>query len=140
MSYRLSFDHADQQLDVIHAYLAQAYWSPGIPRETVAKAIKGSLCIGVFAEDGAQVGFARVITDRATFAYLADVFIVDGHGGQGLAQRMVRALQDHPEMQGLRRWMLATSDAHGVYEKCGFTALANPDIMMEINRPDIYRK
>lgn len=139
-TYHFSFKTEDQQLDVIHCYLTRSYWSPGIPRETVEKAIAGSLCIGCYDADHIQVGFARLVTDRATFAYLADVFVLDGHGGQGLAQRMVRALQDHPEMQGLRRWMLATADAHGVYEKCGFTPVAKPENLMEILEMDIYEK
>jgi len=120
-----------------HAYLTQSYWSPGIAFETVEKALANSLCVSAL-HDGAQVGMARVITDRATFAYLADVYVLDGHGGKGLAKAMVGYLQEHPELQGLRRWMLATRDAHGLYDAMGWQPLADPDIFMQRHFPDIY--
>ena len=139
MAYGISFDKDDLQLEVIHGFLTKAYWSEGIPRETVKKAIKGSFCVGCYAEDGRQAGFARVITDHATFAYLADVFVLPDHTGQGLARKMVKGLLAHDDLQGLRRWALATADAHGVYETLGFKNIMQPELFMEINDPDIYR-
>ncbi|RJF93754.1 GNAT family N-acetyltransferase [Sphingomonas cavernae] len=135
--YVLSDDAATMQVDAIHAYLARSYWSPGIPRETVTRAIANSLCVGVF-RDGAQVGFARVVTDRATFAYLADVYVLEAHQGRGLAHAMVEHLQQHPELQGLRRWMLATNDAHGLYASLGWEAVADPSKLMMRHFPDVY--
>lgn len=137
--YRLSFDKNELQLDVIHGFLKTAYWSEDVPKATVEKAIQGSFCVGCFDPNGAQVGFARIITDQATFAYLADVFVLPDHRGQGLAAKLVRGLMDHKDMQGLRRWLLATADAHGVYEKLGFKAVENPELFMEINVPNIYQ-
>jgi GNAT superfamily N-acetyltransferase len=124
-------------LDAIHAYLSVSYWSPGIPRDVVARAIGGSLCFGLFDPER-QVGFARVVTDRATFAYLCDVYILEGHRGRGLAAWLMEAVIAHPHLQGLRRFVLATRDAHRLYEKFGFVPLARPEIFMEINRPGIY--
>jgi len=137
MSYEISTDPTRLDLDAIHAFLSSTYWSPGIPREVVARAIAHSLCFGVYHE-GAQVGFARMVTDRATFAYLADVYLLEAHRGKGLARRLVGAIMEHPELQGLRRMMLATRDAHGLYAKFGFTPLAAPDRMMERHRPNVY--
>lgn len=135
--YTLCDDPAAMQVDAVHAHLARSYWSPGIPRETVARAIANSLCVGVF-RDGAQVGFARVVTDRATFAYLADVYVLDADQGRGLARAMVAHLHRHPELQGLRRWMLATRDAHRLYASLGWEAVADPAILMTRHFPDIY--
>ena len=137
-TYRLSFDPSDMQVDAIHAFLAQSYWAENIACAVVERAIAGSLCVGVFAPGGEQVGFARVVTDRATFAYLADVYVLEEHRGQGLAQAMVGWLQAHPELQGLRRWLLMTVDAHGVYERLGWTPLAHPERAMERLFPDVY--
>ncbi len=136
--YRLSFDPAELQLDAIHAYLQRSYWSPGIPKETVAKAIQHSLCIGAYAPDGAQVGFARLATDHATFGYLADVYVLEAHRGKGLSRAMVEALLALPEVQGFRRLLLATRDAHGLYEKLGFESVTDPKPFMQIVRKDIY--
>lgn len=135
--YELSDDNAAMQLDAIHGYLARSYWSPGVPKDIVARAIANSLCVGVF-RDGAQVGFARVVTDRATFAYLADVYVLEEHRGHGLARAMVAHLHDHPELQGLRRWMLATNDAHGLYASLGWEAVAEPSKLMMRHFPDVY--
>jgi GNAT superfamily N-acetyltransferase len=135
----ISFDAETLDLDVIHGFLTTSYWSPGIPRETVARAIAGSLCVGAYA-DGAQVGFARLVTDRATFAWLADVFVLPEARGQGVARRMVQALMDHPEMQGLRRWLLATLDAHGVYAALGWTPLAHTERFLERHDPEVYQR
>lgn len=137
--YRLSFDKSELQLGVIHGFLKGAYWSEGIPKATVKKAIEGSFCVGCYNDSDDQVGFARIITDKTTFAYLADVFVLPEHRGQGLAARMVKGLQDHKELQGLRRWFLVTADAHAVYRKLGFTEIATPEVFMEINNPDIYK-
>lgn len=136
--YRLSLDPADLQFDVIHGYLAQSYWSPGIPRDLVEKAARHSLVAGVYGPDGAQVGFARLVTDRATFGYLADVFVLEAHRGKGLSTAMVRALMDLPEVQGFRRLMLATRDAHGVYEKLGWSRVEDPGPFMQILRKGVY--
>ncbi|MFC7048425.1 GNAT family N-acetyltransferase [Emcibacter nanhaiensis] len=138
-AYQYSFDKERLQPDVIHGFLTQSYWADGIPLDTVQKCIDGSLCIGVYDSDGVQAGFARVVTDRASFAYLADVFVLPDYQGQGLARELVSRLRAHPELQGLRRWMLATRDAHGVYARLGFEPVQNPDIFMEINVPDIYK-
>ena len=136
--YAISTDR--QRLDVaaIHAYLTQSYWSPGVPRAVVERAIANSLCFGVY-RGAEQVGFARVVTDKATFAYLADVFILAPHRGQGLSKWLMAVITGHEDLQGLRRFMLGTKDAHPLYEKFGFTALANPARMMEILKPDVYR-
>ncbi|HET6523224.1 GNAT family N-acetyltransferase [Sphingopyxis sp.] len=139
-AYRLSFDPADMQVDAIHAFLAQSYWAENIARGLVERAIEGSLCVGVFAPGGEQVGFARVVTDRATFAYLADVYVLAAHRGHGLAARMVTTLHDHPDLQGLRRWMLATSDAHGLYASLGWTAVEDSTPFMQRHFPDVYRQ
>ena len=117
-------------LDVIHGFLSASYWSPDVPRETVRRAIENSLCFGVYI-GAAQVGFARVITDLATFAYLADVFVLEAYRGRGLSKRLMDAIVSHPQLQGLRRWMLITRDAHGLYARYGFTPLAAPDRFME---------
>jgi GNAT superfamily N-acetyltransferase len=126
-------------LDVIHGFLTRSYWSPGIPRETVERALQHSLPFGLYL-GAAQVGFARVITDFTSFGYLADVFILEEHRGQGLSKWMMEVLFSHPELQGFRRWMLATRDAHGLYQKVGFTPLAAPERFMEKWVPDIYRR
>lgn len=125
-------------LDVIHKFLVQSYWSAGIPKELLALAIANSLSFGVY-EGKQQVGFARVISDYATFAYIADVFVLEEHRGKGLSKRLMEIIISHPRLQGLRRWHLATRDAHGLYQQYGFTALSDPARHMEISRPDIYQ-
>lgn len=138
--YRLSTDPSRLQPEVIHAWLSgESYWAAGIPRETVARALAGSLCAGVYAEDGAQVAFARVITDRATFGWLADVFVLPAHQGTGLGKALVAYLLAHPDLQGLRRLMLATADAHGLYARFGFSELEKPERFMERHRPMAYK-
>ncbi|MFC7419542.1 GNAT family N-acetyltransferase [Iodobacter arcticus] len=136
--YHISTDQQRFDLDAIHAFLSQSYWSPGISRDTVAKATQNSLAFGVFLGDQ-QIGFARVITDRASFAYLADVYILDTHRGQGLAKYLIATIQAHPDLQMIRRFMLATKDAHSLYTQFGFTELGNPARFMEINLPAIYQ-
>ena len=138
-SYEISTDPARLDIDAIHAFLTQSYWSPGIPRATVARAIAHSLCFGAFWE-GQQVGFARVVTDRTTFAYLCDVYVLEAHRGRGLAKQLMDRVVQHPDLQGLRRMMLATRDAHGLYARYGFKPLAAPGVMMEIHKPDVYRQ
>jgi GNAT superfamily N-acetyltransferase len=133
----LSLDPSRLDIDAIHAFLIESYWSPGISRDVVARAIAGSVCIGAFQGD-AQVGFARLVTDKATFAYLADVYVLVEHRGQGLARAMLDALFAHANVQDLRRIMLATRDAHELYAKYGFTPLCAPDRFMELHRPDVY--
>jgi GNAT superfamily N-acetyltransferase len=136
-TYEISADAARLDVNAIHAFLTATYWSPGIPLETVWRAIQNSVCIGVYL-DGRQVGFARVITDKATFGYLADVYVLEEHRGHGLSGRMLDGLLRLPELLGLRRVMLATRDAHSLYEKFGFKALAAPSRFMEIHNPDAY--
>ena len=138
MDIRISSDRADIDLDLVHGYLSrEAYWCPGIPRAVVERAVAGSLCFSVLL-DGKQVGFARVVTDGATFGYLADVFILSPHRGQGLSKRLMEHILAHPQLQGLRRFCLATADAHALYAQYGFTALAKPERYMERYRPDAY--
>ena len=135
--YRLSFKDIDAA--AAHAFLTTAYWCEGIPLATVERAIANSLCIALHADGQGQVGFARVVTDRATFAYLCDVYMLEAHRRQGLADWMVQSLLAHPDLQGLRRFMLFTRDAHPFYARHGFKPLATPDRGMEVVRPGIYR-
>lgn len=135
--YEISSERGRMDVAAIHAFLTRTYWARGIPLETVQRAIENSLCFGVFQGE-AQVGFARVITDQATFAYLADVYLLDEHRGKGLARRLVQAVLAHPRLQGLRRWLLVTRDAHALYRPHGFEPVAHPDRIMEIHRPDAY--
>jgi N-acetylglutamate synthase-like GNAT family acetyltransferase len=130
-------DPSRLDMDVIHGFLAQTYWARGIPRELVERAVRNSLCFGLYEGEG-QVGFARVVTDQATFAYLADVFVLESHRGRGLAKILIAAVVADPRLQGLRRWMLATRDAHGLYARYGFKPLAAPGGFMEVHAPDVY--
>lgn len=127
-----------EDLDILHPILAATYWSPDIPREIVARACGNSLC--AIARDGARrlIGFARVVSDRATFAWLCDVVVVQEHRGRGVAHGLVAALRAEPDLAGLRRWLLATRDAHGVYAPLGFTPLAAPERWMEIKAASPY--
>lgn len=136
--YEVSTDPARLDVAAIHAFLTASYWSPGIPRATVERAIANSVCVGAYL-DGQQVGFARMVTDQATFAYLADVYVLDDHRGRGLSTRMLESLMQRPELQGLRRMLLVTRDAHGLYERFGFTALAAPARFMERHDPHAYQ-
>ncbi len=126
----VSDDPARLDFDVVHGYLTRSYWSPGIAREAVERAARHSLPFGLY-DGGRQVGYARVVTDRTTFAYLADVFVLEAHRGRGLGVFLVESVLAHPDLQGLRRWLLATRDAHTLYARSGFRALAAPETMME---------
>jgi GNAT superfamily N-acetyltransferase len=135
--FLVTSDRARFDLDLIHGFLSRAYWSPGVPRETVERAIAGSLAFGLFEHDR-QIGFARAITDGATFAYLADVFVLEAHRGRGLGMFLMESVMAHPSLQGLRRFTLATRDAHDLYRRFGFTPLSAPDRFMERFAPDVY--
>ena len=136
--FLVSTDPARLDLDVIHGFLTNCYWAKGIPREAVSRSIEHSLCFGIYDGNGVQVGFARVISDFATIAYLGDVFLLESHRGRGLSKWMMECIMRHPRLQGLRRWILLTRDAHGLYEKFGFTPLKAPERYMELHRADIY--
>jgi GNAT superfamily N-acetyltransferase len=150
--FLISTDPRRLDFDAIHEFLTNSYWSRGIPREVVARSIEHSLCFGIYDEGRAplphraseagceapQVGFARVISDFATFAYLADVFVLDAYRGRGLGKWMMESIVDHPRLQGFRRWILVTRDAHGLYSKFGFRPLKAPESYMERHRADIY--
>jgi GNAT superfamily N-acetyltransferase len=129
-------------LNVVHGFLAHAYWCHSIPRDLLAKAISNSMPFGVYDQSVGvpqQVGFARIITDRATYAYIADVFILESYRGRGLSKMLMAHVQSHPDLQGLRRLCLLTRDAQGLYEKCGFGYLDDPKSFMQINNRDLYR-
>jgi GNAT superfamily N-acetyltransferase len=136
-TYDISTDPSRLQLDAIHAYLTRSYWSPGVPRDVVARAIANSMCFGLYLGE-AQVGFARIVTDKASFAYLADVYVLEEHRGQGLSKRLIETIQAHPDLQGLRRFLLATRDAHALYAQFGFRPLAAPERMMEVRNPPAW--
>lgn len=135
--YEITTDTTRMDVPAIHAFLSQTYWSPGIPLSLVQRAIANSLCFGVLLGTQ-QVGFARVITDKASFAYLADVYVLEPHRGKGLARLIIEGVIAHPDLQGLRRILLATRDAHALYAQYGFKPLAEPDRMMEVHRPNSY--
>lgn len=135
--YTITTDKRQLDLNAIHAFLSQTYWSPGVPKAVVERAIENSLAFGVF-KGNEQVGFARVVTDKATFAYLADVYVLEAHRGKGLSKRLLEEIHAHEELQGLRRFLLATKDAHGLYAQFGFKELANPSLMMERWNPNAY--
>jgi len=138
--YLLTDDPSRLDAAVIHAYLSeQSYWAKGVPRETVERSLENSLCLGDYTSSGAQVGLVRVVTDYATYAWLCDVFVLDAHRGHGLGKALVRAIVAHPRLQGLRRFALATQDAHGLYTQFGFTPLADPTRHMERRNPNVYR-
>src|SRR6266850_4151240 len=127
--FSVSTDPARLDRALVHEFLTASYWSPGIPRDVVDRSIDHSLVFGLY-EGGRQVGFARTVTDRATFAYLADVFVLPDFRGQKLGEWLVECVCAHPDLQGLRRWVLLTRDAHELYRKYGFTAVAQPDRYM----------
>ena len=129
--YLVSDDPTRLDVTAIHAFLVSSYWAQGIPLETVERSLKNSLCFGAYTEACEQVGLARVISDFATFAWLADVYVLDAHRGHGLSKVLMRAVVSHPRLQGLRRFQLVTRDAHNLYAQFGFTPLAHPARQME---------
>jgi len=137
--YVVSDDPARLEVDAIHAFLTTSYWAEGIPRELVARSLKNSLCFGAYTEAREQVGLARVISDYATFAWLADVYVLAAHRGRGLSKALMRAVVSHPRLQGLRRFQLVTLDAHGLYAQFGFTPPAHPARHLEKSHPDVYK-
>ena len=136
--YEISTDSGRVDVEAVHAYLTRSYWAEGISRELVAKAIANSLCFSLF-DRGAQIGFARVVTDRATFAYLCDVYVLEGYRGQGLGKELVEEVMRHPELAGVRRFVLVTRDAQRLYEPFAFQPPANSGSYLEIFRPTIYK-
>jgi GNAT superfamily N-acetyltransferase len=137
--FLISTERARLDVDAIHAYLTRSYWAEGIPRDIVKRSIQGSLCFGVHHRNR-QVGFARVISDYATYAYVADVYVLEESRGLGLGKWLMECIRQHPQLQGLRRWSLSTRDAHGLYRHSGFQPLAYPERMMEIFVPNIYHQ
>lgn len=135
--YVVSTDRRRLDLTRIHRFLSTSYWSPELPFEVMTKSIAGSMPFGVYGGEE-QVGFARVVTDRATFAYLCDVYVEEEHRGRGLGQWLTEFVVAHPDLQGLRRFVLITRDAHWLYERIGFRPLAAPDRYMEVHRPNAY--
>jgi GNAT superfamily N-acetyltransferase len=135
--FSISTDRERLSLDVVHGFLTSCYWAKGIPREVVARSIAHSLCFGIY-EGRAQVGFARVVSDFATMAYLGDVFVLESHRGRGLSKWLLECIVQHPALQNLRRWILLTRDAHELYSKFGFAPLKAPERYMELHRADVY--
>jgi GNAT superfamily N-acetyltransferase len=143
MEYRhgeflLSTSRKRLNLDVVHGFLTKCYWAHGIPREVVARSIEHALCFGIYDGEGAQVGFARVISDFATIAYLGDVFVLEKHRGRELGKWLMECIVQHPALQNLRRWILTTRDAHGLYSQFGFTPVTAPERYMELHRSNVY--
>jgi len=138
--YEIDDDPARLDLAVVHGFVTGSYWAEGVPRDVMARSVANSLNLGLYHGEG-QVGFTRVVTDRATFAWVCDVFVLPAHQGRGLAHWMIETLRAHPDLAGLRRFILATADAHQVYADCGFTPLADPGSYMEIRRSaaELYR-
>ncbi|MBW8189690.1 GNAT family N-acetyltransferase [Neiella marina] len=141
--YHISTDKSQLQLDAIHHYLTGSYWAAGITKSLVKRTIQGSLCFGIYRTTGTyieQIGFARVITDGASFAYLADVYVLTPHRGSGLSKWLMHCVNQHPQLQGLRRFMLATRDAHGLYEQFGFSTVTDASTLMMRHQPNIYQR
>jgi GNAT superfamily N-acetyltransferase len=137
--FLISTDRELLSLDVVHGFLTNCYWAKGIPREVVARSIEHSLCFGVYQLGGAQVGFARVVSDFATVAYLGDVFVLESHRGRGLSKWLMDSIVQHPALADLRRWILLTRDAHGLYSQFGFTRVKAPESYMELHQPNVYQ-
>jgi GNAT superfamily N-acetyltransferase len=138
--YLICTDPSLLSLEVIHGYLSnESYWAKNIPRKVVEVSIANSLCFGLYSKKE-QIGFARVVTDKATFAYLADVFILEAFQGRGLSKWLMEMIQSHPELQGLRRWMLGTRDAHGLYEQFGWSVMNEETRkrFMQRHFPEVY--
>lgn len=139
-TFYISTDKSRLDLEMLYSFLTESYWSPGIPMETVKKAIENSICFGAYDAEGKQVGFARAVTDKASFAYLADVFVQPDYRGKGISRLIMEAYTAHPDLQGLRRHMLATRDAHELYKKYGFVPVPNPEILMQRHDPEVYKR
>ncbi|HKD13990.1 MAG TPA: GNAT family N-acetyltransferase [Candidatus Angelobacter sp.] len=137
--FEITTDPSQIDLSVVHHFLTNCYWAKGVPAETVRRSIQHSLCFGIY-HGRQQVGFARVITDQATFAYIGDVFVVELHRGKGLSKWLMQCIKSHPDLQGLRRWSLITRDAHGLYQQFGFTPLKSPQNWMEIHDAGVYER
>lgn len=131
---------AEMDFQTIYAFIRTSYWAQNIPDTTLIKALQNSVCFAALNQSGATIGFARVITDKATFGYLADVFVLEAFRGQGISRLLMDAVVAHPDLQGLRRFMLATRDAHGLYKKYGFTPVEDANPLMQIWQPDIYQQ
>jgi GNAT superfamily N-acetyltransferase len=138
--FSISTDPARLDLDVIHIFLTNCYWARGIPREVVERSIEQALCFGIYDGSGAQVGFARVISDFATIAYVGDVFVLESHRGRGLSKWLMECITQHPALQNLRRWILTTRDAHGLYAQFGFAPVKSPERYMERHDPNVYER
>jgi len=139
VGYDIDTDRSRLDVGVIWSFLRDAYWCRGIPRQVIERSIRHSQCFGVY-HDGKQVGFARVVTDYATFGYIADVFVLPEHRGRGLSKALMERIMTHPELQGFRRWQLGTLDAHGLYAQFGFSAPAHPERHMEKTDLGIYMR
>lgn len=137
--YSITTDVNQLDLNIIHQFLASSYWAKGLPLEVLQRSIQNSLIFGLY-KGKQQIGFARLITDHATFAYVADVFILEPFREQGLGKWLIETIISYPELQGLRRWLLATKDAHELYRRFGFTELKNSDRLMEKWSPDVYQQ
>ena len=135
--YSITTDPQKLDVDAIHAYLSRSFWAEGIPKDIVARSLANSLCFGLF-DDAAQVGLARVVTDRATYAYLCDVYVLESHRTRGLGKWLIETVMAHPDLQGLRRFQLVTRDAHGLYSRHGFAPPAHPERNMEIFKHGMY--
>ena len=137
--FRITTNISEMDLQVIHGFLASSYWAKDIPVAILKRAMENSLCFAVLTDQGEQVAFARMITDKTTYAYLADVFVVESHRGKGIAEWLVQSIMAHSDLQGLRRIMLGTRDAHELYAKVGFKPLTHPEIFMEVWNPSVYK-
>ncbi|UUC45397.1 GNAT family N-acetyltransferase [Flavobacterium cerinum] len=139
-AFTITTDKSKLDINVIHRYLSgESYWSKDIPIERIQKSIENALCFGVYHNDQ-QIGYAKVVSDFSTMAYLGDVFILESYRGQGLSKQLMETIMSHPELQNLRRWILLTADAHELYKKYGWQPIASPEKWMEIHQPDIFRK
>lgn len=138
--FLISTDAARLDLDVIYDFLTNCYWARGVPREVVARSIEHALCFGIYDGGGGQVGFARVISDFATIAYVGDVFVLESHRGRGLGKWLMECITQYPALQNLRRWILTTRDAHGLYAQVGFMPVKSSERYMERHDPNVYER
>jgi GNAT superfamily N-acetyltransferase len=136
--YTISTDKSRLDVAMIHRYLSEeSYWAKDIPRDLVERSVENAICFGAY-DGNRQIGFARVVTDRAVFAYVGDVFVIESYRGRGVSKQLMQAIRDHPDLRGLRRWHLLTRDAHALYKQFGFQELANPEWHMEISVKNPY--